>query len=234
VFSGNIPPPNVWDTEAEEDEIEEIDFHDVGKFFGPLATPSKTTIPKRKTEFVPVENTTVHDELIIRNGNLDTRPLPAKIVDKTLSPPNGIGIGTAAQSPVNGSHLFYVDTQPSDIPNGLEVFTIQPSSELPADDEDVIVYDAPHPRNNLRMSGREKETTEDVSGVSTTNNHGPVAVNTSGFSSYKRPAALPSLVSHAGGRTTFICSSGDSYDTAHPGTTFLIRRIYCCEVDAGT
>jgi len=209
VFSGGNIPPNVWDKD-EEDEIE-VDFNDFGKLFLPATTNSKPAIPKCKTQVVPVENPTFHEE---------TRPLPAEIMtrkkmaDKPLSVQNGIEI--------NGNHLFYVDTQPRNVPSGMEFPTNrQPSSFLP--DDDIIVYDAPHPRMTFRMSGPDTESTEGVRDVLTTNEHLPVG----GFSSYERHAALPKSIPHSQPKSTIsivgeeqVSSLSQVTDTTPDPTSF--------------
>ena len=213
VFSGGIIPPDEWDNDGgdTEGEIEEVDFNDLGKLLLPTTTNSKTAIPKCKTQVVQVENPTVRGGLTTRNANQKSRPLPTeiesrtKMADKLLSVQNGIGI--------NGNHLFYVDTQPRNVPSGMEFPTSQQpsSSYLPGGDDDIIVYEAPHPRNTFRMCGRDTDFTESSREILTTNEHW-------GFSTYERHGALPTSGSHSQPKSTISIVGEEPVSSMSPMT----------------
>lgn len=166
--AGNIP---VLDEDEDEEEIEEVDFNDVGKLFDTTAT----TTPIRKSKLA--ETTTIMEQRFtgsyvepnIRNST-DVDGL-AKMVEDTLS----------TTDDVESTPLFFVDTQPTPVPMALA----PPANAQPLapfdDDDDIIVYVAPHPR---------KSSSKDVEAP--TLGSSSEAHDASHFTPYVRATPLPS------------------------------------------
>lgn len=194
MFSGsNIPPANTWANDQEgkvgvQDDLEVVDFNDFGELFQTMATTSKPKNLERSTNVVPAEK---DEELITRISGRNDRVV--EIVENTL-PANDTRISGIAAPPLNDSHLFYVDAKPSNASNELVTPYIQQSSALLHDEDDIIVYDAPHPRNASRMSIRQTETIENF--TPTTNHKQATDTTEIKFSPYKRHPVLPESASN--------------------------------------
>ncbi|KAJ3508528.1 hypothetical protein NLJ89_g5705 [Agrocybe chaxingu] len=192
VFSGGDLPLVESDSDEDEDaeEIEEVDFNEVGKLFDDSAQTKTTIVRKSKLS----EATTVVEHQFT-GFYVDTPPAVAanaaaqtnvddlaKMVEETLSAtdePNDIAM--ADEPAPSHENLFFIDTAPTPIPTELAPTGHSPPTVLLDDDDDIIVYVAPHPRNTTH------ETKEDTPEATT----GPQP-DTSHFSPYARPGALPS------------------------------------------
>ncbi|CAA7260811.1 unnamed protein product [Cyclocybe aegerita] len=191
VFSGGDIPLMESDSDEDEDaeEIEEVDFGEVGKLFDDAAETKKTTVRKSK-----LSETTVIVEQKFTGFFVDTPPVAAnaaaetdvndlaKMVEETLSATDEpTDIAMADETAPSHENLFFVDTTPTPIPAELAPTVHNPPTTLLDDDDDIIVYVAPHPRN----------TSYEAKGDGPKVTTHPQA-DTSFFSPYVRPGPLPS------------------------------------------
>jgi len=174
VFSaGNIPRIESDNDEEEEDgeEIEEFDFNELGTLFEKFSTTNTTKIGKSK-----LAETTTQSFTGFYNDTSSIRPLTTatdvdqltKLVEKTLSPANELinsEDSTMSAPPNEESPLptvapsqpiivdepepqsFHIDLEPTPVPASMAPENGLPSALQHDDDDDIIVYVAPHPRN---------------------------------------------------------------------------------------
>ncbi|KIM45599.1 hypothetical protein M413DRAFT_442259, partial [Hebeloma cylindrosporum] len=206
VFSGgNIPRLESDNEDEDEDgeEIEEVDFHELGTLFEKISTTNTTRISKSKLaeattimeqSFTGFYNNTpsIHPSTITTDVDQLPKPVeealspaeePITSEDSIMSaPPNEEGPLLTATPPqsiiVNETvpQSFHIDLEPTPVPA-----TMAPENELPSalqnndEEDDVIVYVAPHPRN---ISTQEVESALQAEPSSTD------AVDTSLFTPY--------------------------------------------------
>lgn len=181
VFSGGNFPRIESDNDGEEEdgeEIEEVDFNELGTLFEKISTTTNTT----KTSKSKLAETTTIVEQSFTGFYHDTSSVHppttatdvdqlAELVEETLLPPaepfnsedstmlalpNEEGpLPTTAPQPIivdePEPQPFHIDLEPTPVPA-----TMAPENELPSalqnddDDDDIIVYVAPHPRNTTQ------------------------------------------------------------------------------------
>lgn len=126
-------------SEPGEEEIEEVDFNDMGRLFDPPNQSQNAIYQNREVNFkVEISRN------LVENGNTDTPPQPLSS-----------SVHTAPYNSATEHPLFIVDTQPAPLPSSLNVR----EPELPAEgeDEEIIVYVAPHPKISSRAPSRMQE-----------------------------------------------------------------------------
>ncbi|KAF9483093.1 hypothetical protein BDN70DRAFT_874140 [Pholiota conissans] len=202
VFSGGNIPRMESDSEEDEDEeeIEEVNFDEVGKLFDASATTTRTTIRKSKlgdTSFVAQEQFTgfyIDPTPTTQSNEVDDL---ARMMDETLSAndePHKLGDVQMSTESIGPSHveevnltenLFVVDVQPTPVPAELAPSSdIVPTTLRGDDDDDVIVYVAPHPRNS--STGTTEIQPEEQPSINDP--------DTSRFTEYVSAAALPAAI----------------------------------------
>ena len=177
VFSaGNIPRIESDNDEEDEDgeEIEEVDFNELGTLFEKFSTTNTTRISKSKlaeTTMIVEQSFTgfYNDTSNIRPSTTATNvDQLAKLVEETLSPadePINSEDSTMSAPPNEESSLptlapsqpiivddpepqsFHIDLEPTPVPASMAPENGLPSALQNDDDDDIIVYVAPHPRN---------------------------------------------------------------------------------------
>ena len=144
------------DYDEEEEELEVVDFNDVGKLFE--QTKKRKKNPSRKPSVEVVENQFIGSHSILSSTTTSLRPqrdptdldnLTKRIDEKSQE--DDIASAVASQ--------FYIDTQPTSIPEEIAPSTLFPSDEF---DDDIIVYVAPHPRKGTQTSPERQPSTDGV------------------------------------------------------------------------
>ncbi|TFK65821.1 hypothetical protein BDN72DRAFT_800797 [Pluteus cervinus] len=155
VFSGRPVPPAGFDQEEGEEELEEIDFSEIGRIQAEVDAAAALA-PKGVTS-------TSLDEVEERFTGIRIRSTTQQVVSFKVadgSPP----AGPSLQDPTDDTPLFVIDTTPAPVLDGgsNSVLVNTHPSDTPlgelADDDDLIVYDAPNPRSTTTTaapSGRQ-------------------------------------------------------------------------------
>ena len=148
----------------EKEELEVVDFNDVGKLFE--QTKKRKNAPSKKSSVEVVEDQFIDAHSILspspssfHRPERDSTDLDIlrKSIDENVcavEKPLEDDIATAVASP------FYIDTQPTPIPKETTPSTsLSPSDEF---DDDIIVYVAPHPRKGTQTSPERQTSTNGV------------------------------------------------------------------------
>ncbi|KAF9526875.1 hypothetical protein CPB83DRAFT_908087 [Crepidotus variabilis] len=211
VFSGSVPHFGAEDEEgAAEDleEIEEVDFNDIGKLFEPNATSNSKTRINKAQKFIAEEQFTgayLRTSSSALPMNVAVEAL-AKQVEEQLStagddaPEVSIvestaNIGSLAET-ITTEQLFFVDTKPTTVQSDLRPgVNVELPTALQDDEDDIIVYVAPHPRHSSTAASpderdalRPMSTTEDKA---MPQNQAP---DTSMFTPYVPPLFITSAI----------------------------------------
>ncbi|KAJ3559295.1 hypothetical protein NP233_g11300 [Leucocoprinus birnbaumii] len=180
--------------DEDEKEIEEIDFNDLARLAGsPTQNKSEsatitasTTKSTRKIKLDGVLQT-VQDQVntsFYQNSRPDT-PNARPAIQLSTTATEQVAMKVEAPSPTTqqqSDSLFFVDTQPSFVPP--TTAPSQPPAPVLDDDEEIIVYVAPHPKVHSRSNSANQPASAIEKAGST------MDVDTSGFEPYNPPATL--------------------------------------------
>ena len=173
------------DFNDQEEELEVVDFNDIGKLYEQTTKPKKPSPKKSNVEkpFIGgfTDNPSIPPSTSLLHGpqhdliDIDTL---TKRIDKNLCATERSQEADAVEP-----NSFYIDTQPT--PGPAEV--APPSNPFPSDefDDDIIVYVAPYPRKGVQIP---------TNGVP----------DTSAFTPYVRNASVASAVASSSSTTTTI------------------------------
>lgn len=145
------------------EEIEVVDFNDVGKLFEEQTKNRKKNSSKKSSvEVVEKQFIGAHSLLpstsSIHRAQHDLTDFDSltKRIDENASAAEKSQEDDVTS--VDASH-FYIDTEPTPIPAEIAPSTLFPSDEF---DDDIIVYVAPHPRKGIQTSPERQPSTNGV------------------------------------------------------------------------
>ncbi|KAF5328816.1 hypothetical protein D9619_011550 [Psilocybe cf. subviscida] len=186
------------DEEEDGEEIEEIDFNQMDKLFDDGAmTKTTTTIKKSKL----AETATIFEEQFTGfyvDPNPSSKPDEvddlARMMEETLSAAEDLDVPIEAKVPLEDTtpaataandapaDMFYIDVEPAQVPEAIDPSDApRPPALHDDEDDDVIVYVAPHPRKGDEQSQKEFVAEEPATGVK----------DTSLFTPYVSASAFP-------------------------------------------
>ncbi|CAK5275125.1 unnamed protein product [Mycena citricolor] len=159
IFSGIDIPRFEVDDEDEDDGLQQIDFADLGKFAEQLSTaephvgPSEMEVVEEKFTGILLNNRIIQ-------GATATLPDALSLQDVIPETVLNDHEGSVDQLPEDPP-LFFVDTAATAVPDvlqasgtgALDSFHAKPTRTIPDEDDEIIVYVAPHPRkSNMQRS----------------------------------------------------------------------------------
>ena len=153
-----MPITNSDNEDNEEGAIEVVDFNDVGTLFDTIGNTSKSTTTAHKGHWADSPKFTGASTRKVRTTSMDVNDLSNMVNTTTketqnMQPKGHLPSNMIGPDPLDMGHFFYVDPKPTSVPIGMGSSSVQPPSVLnEVDDDDVIVYVAPNPRNSSTSS----------------------------------------------------------------------------------
>jgi len=154
-----MPVTNSDNEGDEEEQIEVVNFNDIGTLFDTIGNTPKSMATAHEGHWADSPKFTGTSTKKVRTTPMDVKDL-ANMVNTTLSkeiedfrPKAHLPSNVIGPNMVDADNLFYIDPKPTSVPVRTRSSGIQTRSVLnEADDDDVIVYVAPNPRISSTLS----------------------------------------------------------------------------------